>query len=179
MDIEQLHAICELLGLDIRDVINEAVVELGKAPARPSLSQPEGAAARRASAEVTASRARAAIGKLLPGGPSASAPLLLPALSAVGEPMSSENWREFLAGSRSFSLDDRAVEAIAAALGLRSSYFTTADPAEIERGEADIELRVAMEETGVTRIAARSVDQLPTDAIRAVTEMIRSTKTES
>lgn len=174
IDVEQLFSICQFLKLDIREVLNEAVAELGVesskvAPIRSIAKSP--AISPRAPKSVTAARLRSTVDQLV--GPD-SASTLLPALSAAGMSVPSQTWTSFMTGDVDIELDDRALDVIASAIGVRPSYFTTTDTDELARVEAEIELARVMEENGVTKIAARALDQLPPETVSAITELIRS-----
>lgn len=174
IDVEQLYSICQFLKLDIREVLNEAIVELGVesnkvAPIR-SIAQPPSISLR-APKSVTAARLRTTVERLVGPG---SESTLLPALSAAGLSVPSQTWTSFMTGDVDIELDDKALDVIASAIGVRPSYFTTTDTDELARVEAEIELAKVMEENGVTRIAARALDQLPPETVSAITELIRS-----
>lgn len=173
IDVEQLYSICQYLKLDLPEVLSEAIAELGvesiDASAQPVAQIPS--ISPRASKSVTASRIRAAVERLVGAG---SERVVLPALSSAGLPMPSETWTAFMTGDIDIDIDDRALDVIANAIGVRPSYFTTTDNDQLARAEAEIDLAKAMEENGVTRIAARALDQLPPETVSAITELIRS-----
>ncbi|HAQ9640191.1 TPA: XRE family transcriptional regulator, partial [Enterococcus faecium] len=91
------------------------------------------------------------------------------ALADTGQLLSRQEWQAFLEGTGSATMTAPLGEF----LEVPGEYLAGADDSATAKVETQLRFARTMRDVGVTRLAARSLDELGSDEIKAVEEAIR------
>ena len=159
VSVVELVLLCQAINDDPLDLISRAARRAGH-PLRSS----------RTIEVVRADRARLALEAAgLDDDPNLAYDKARRALAETGQLLSRQEWQAFLEGTGSATMTAH----LGAFLEVPGEYLAGADDSATAKVETQLRFARTMRDVGVTRLAARSLDELGSDEIKAVEEAIR------